>query len=144
MDIARPYAAADREACLALFDSNAPRFFDPSERADYEAFLDEGWPYRVIEREGVIVACGGHAMEPDGTASLCWGMVDGGLHGQGVGTALTEARVAAAREAGAIAVRLDTSQLTTGFYERFGFKVLSVVRDGYAPDKDRCEMRLDF
>ncbi len=147
MDIARPYAAADREACLALFDSNAPRFFDPSERAGFERFLDEMlWPYQLIEREGRVVACGGHAMEPDGrTVSLCWGMVEQGLHRQGLGRRLTEARLAAARaEPGASSVRLDTGQHTTGFYERFGFVIERVVRDGYAPGSDRFDMRLRF
>lgn len=145
MNAARPYVAADRAACLALFDSNAPRFFDPSERAGFEQFLDEmRWPYQVIEREGRVVACGGHAVEPDGrTVSLCWGMVEQGLHGQGLGRRLTEARLAAARaEPGVTAVRLDTGQHTTGFYERFGFVIERVVRDGYAPGSDRFDMRL--
>lgn len=145
MDVARPYVAADRPACLALFDSNAPRFFDPSERAGFEQFLDEmRWPYQVIERDGRVVACGGHAVEPDGrTVSLCWGMVEQALHGQGLGRMLTEARLAAARvEPGATEVRLDTGQHTTGFYQRFGFVIERVVKDGYAPGSDRHDMRL--
>lgn len=152
MDTARPYDAADREACLALFDSNTPRFFDPSERGGFEQFLDEmRWPYQVIERrdsEGParIVACGGHAMEADGeTVALCWGMVEQGLHGQGLGRRLTEARLAAARaEPGATGMRLNTGALTTGFYERFGFVVERVVKDGYAPGSDQHDMRLSF
>jgi ribosomal protein S18 acetylase RimI-like enzyme len=145
MDAARPYVAADRQACLALFDSNAPRFFDPSERAGFEQFLDEmRWPYQVIERDGRVVACGGHAVEPDGrTVSLCWGMVEQGLHGQGLGRMLTEARLAAARaEPGAVEVRLDTGRHTTGFYQRFGFVIERVVKDGYASGSDRHDMRL--
>ena len=144
MEIARPYRDADRAACLRLFESNSPIYFDAAERSDFEAFLDEGWPYQVVERDGRIVACGGHALEPDGSASLCWGMVDGSLHRQGIGDALTRARIAAAKAAGATAIRLDTSQLTTGFYERYGFEVLSVIPNGYAPGKDRCEMRLEL
>ncbi|HYC74862.1 GNAT family N-acetyltransferase [Brevundimonas sp.] len=145
MDVVRPYETRDREACLALFDGNCPRFFDASERSDYEAFLDglDG-PYQVIERDGRAVACGGHAVEPDGrTVSLCWGMVEAGLHGTGIGTALTRARLAAARAtAGADTVRLETSQHTRGFYERFGFEVVTVRKDGFAPGIDACEMRL--
>lgn len=145
MDTARAYTPADREACLALFDSNVPRFFVEAERDGYAAFLDDmRWPYQVIERDGRIVACGGHAVEPDGrTVSLCWGMVEQGLHGQGLGRTLTEARLAAARaEPGVVSVRLDTGQHTTGFYERFGFVIEGVVKDGYAPGSDRHDMRL--
>lgn len=145
MIVARPYRTEDRTACLALFDSNTPRFFDPSELAGFERFLDElVWPYQVIERDGRVVACGGHAVEPDGlTASLCWGMVENGLHGQGLGRALTEARLtAASAEPGVSRVRLDTGQHTTGFYERFGFVIEAVIPNGYAPGSHRHEMVL--
>ncbi|HYC99025.1 GNAT family N-acetyltransferase [Brevundimonas sp.] len=147
MDVARPYETRDREACLALFDGNCPRFFDASERAGYEAFLDgRDGPYQVIERDGRIVACGGHTMESDGrTVSLCWGMVEAGLHGAGLGTGLTRARLASARAApGARTVRLETSQHTRGFYERFGFEAVRVRPDGFAPGIDACEMRLEM
>ncbi len=147
MDIARPYEPKDRAACLALFDSNVPRFFDPTEKAGYERFLDRlDSPYQVIERDGRVVACGGLAVERDGrTATLCWGMVEGGLHGRGVGTALTGARLAAARATpGVEVVRLDTGRWTTGFYERFGFVLETVTPDGYAPGSDRHDMRLDL
>lgn len=147
MDAVRPYEARDREACLALFDGNCPRFFDPSERAEYEAFLDGlDWPYQVIERDGRVVACGGHTPEPDGTTvSLCWGMVEARLHRAGLGAALTQARLAAARaRPGVRTVRLETSQHTRGFYERFGFRVVRVRADGFGPGIDACEMRLEI
>lgn len=61
MQTVRPYAASDRDACLALFDGNTPRFFDPSERAGFAAWLEASTqPYLLIERSGRIVACGGH------------------------------------------------------------------------------------
>lgn len=145
MDVARPYTPADRDACLQLFDSNVPRFFAASERADFEAFLDgfDG-PYQVIERDGRIVACGGHARLEDGrSAGLCWGVVDGALHGRGLGTALTEARLRAIRADPTIeAVWLDTGPRTTGFYERFGFAIEGHAPDGYAPGYDRYDMVL--
>ncbi|MEN5147537.1 GNAT family N-acetyltransferase [Brevundimonas diminuta] len=144
---ARPYRADDREACLALFDGNTPRFFDASERdgfADYLQATAFEHAYQVIERDGRVVACGGHAVEPDGiSVALCWGMVDNGLHGQGVGRALTEARIAAARATpGITRVILNTSQHTQGFYARFGFETVKVTTDGYAPGIDRWDMEL--
>ena len=145
MDIVRPYEARDRDGCLALFDSNTPVFFDTTERDGYAAWLDAGPAgYQVIERDGRIVACGGHAVEADGaTASLCWGMVDGRLHKTGLGQALTEIRIAAARaEPGVTAIQLDTSQHTEGFYRRFGFVTLEVTPDAFAPGIHKHEMRL--
>lgn len=141
----RPYEARDRDACLALFDSNVPTYFTTEERPGFADWLTSMDPraYRVIERDGRVVACGGVGLEPDGAvASLCWGMVDQGLHRQGLGRALTQARIDAARALGATAVRCDTSQKTTAFYERFGFVITAVETDGYGPGLDRCEMRL--
>ncbi len=67
----RPYLAEDREACLALFDGNTPRFFNESEREGFVAWLDDQalrLPYLVIVRDDRIVACGGHAVQPDGSS----------------------------------------------------------------------------
>ena len=55
----------------------------------------------------------------------------------------TEARLAAVKgEPGVTAVRLDTGQHTTGFYERFGFVIERVTPDGYAPGSHRHDMVL--
>ena len=148
-NFARAYAPGDRDACLRLFDGNVPAFFATSERADFEGFLDQldaGCAYQVIECDGRIVACGGHAIEADRTtASLCWGMVDRDLQRTGLGTMLTNARLrAAAQTSGVTQVRLGTSQHTQGFYARFGFEAERVIPDGYGPGLDRWDMRLRF
>ncbi|WP_440984587.1 GNAT family N-acetyltransferase [Xanthomonas sontii] len=148
MNTIRPYVMQDRAACLALFDSNVPQFFDRSERAGFDRFLqhDTGtWHYLVVARAGVVVACGGHALRLDGrVASFGWGMVDRRLHRHGLGRALTEARLDACRSAGVARIELDTSQHTQGFYARFGFGVERVVVDGYGPGLDRWDMALDL
>ena len=148
-DVIRAYAASDREACLRLFDGNVPDFFVASERQDFMHFLEReglGRSYLVITRAGRIVACGGYAIESDGvTASLAWGMVDRVLQRSGLGSRLTEARLRAARSVpGVMQVRLDTSQHTQGFYARFGFQVIAIRKDGYAPELDRWDMLLRF
>jgi ribosomal protein S18 acetylase RimI-like enzyme len=146
--LVRDYTPADREACLDLFDSNVPRFFVPAERAEYAAFLDAlPGPYIVlVEEDGRIVGCGGHAVTPGtGVADLCWGMVEQTLHGTGLGRRLTLERLARVRaDPAARAVALSTSQHTTGFYERLGFIITRVVKDGFAPGLDQCDMRLDL
>lgn len=142
----RAYTPEDREACLAVFDSNVPEFFVEAEREEFAAFLDAlPGPYLVIEDEaGAVVACGGYAVTPEtGTADLCWGMAARRLHGTGLGNRLLAERLRRVHaDPRARAVALNTSQLTRGFYERLGFVTERVVPDGYAPGLDRCDMRL--
>jgi ribosomal protein S18 acetylase RimI-like enzyme len=142
----RPYTPADLDGCLAIFETNVPRYFISKERDAFRAFLEElPGPYIVLEDEqSRIVACGGHAMSDEpGRADLCWGMVRQEKHRKGFGRTLIHARIDAAKADPAVRViALNTSQLTTGFYERFGFRVTSTEPDGYGPGLDRCEMRL--
>jgi GNAT superfamily N-acetyltransferase len=146
----REYTPADRDACLAVFDSNVPRFFVSPEREEFAAFLDAPppGPYLVVEDDaGVVVGCGGYAMgRGTADAHLCWGMVARERHGTGLGRLLLDARLervrADAADGSIEALALHTSQHTRGFYERRGFRLESVTPDGYAPGLDRCDMRL--
>ena len=144
--VSRPYTSADRAACLALFDGNTPRFFAPKERAEFADFLSGApsadAPYLVLVRDDVLIACGGLNREPDTRhVTLTWGMVDRTLQGQGLGTSLTKARLAAARAMSDVdELRLETSQHTRGFYERFGFEVTKVTPDGFGAGLDRYDM----
>ena len=148
--LSRPYAPVDLAACLALFDSNVPTYFAPSERAEFEAFLrgldQASGPYLVLTCHGQIVACGGVLADDQQTASFAWGMVDRALHRQGLGRQRARLRLAQARRMpGITRLRLSTSQHSAGFYEAMGFATTSVTPDGLAPGVDRHDMvmRLD-
>ena len=149
MILSRPYRPDDMAGCLALFDSNTPLFFDASEREGFVSFLNDQalrWPYQVITLEGRIVGCGGHAVEAGGSvASLCWGMVAQDVHGQGLGRALTQARLDAIRAMPQVArVTMNTSQHTQQFYARFGFEPVKVTPDGFGPGIDQWDMMLQL
>ena len=151
----REYSPADRDACLALFDGNVPRYFAPHERDGFAGFLDAlPGPYFVVEEDGAVVACGGYAFEPgSGEVALCWGIVDARRQREGIGTLLTAERLrlaaadssprsgrgGAAEGSGAV---IRTSQHTAEFYARLGFTVTRVEADGHAPGIDFVEMRL--
>ncbi|MGA6149665.1 MULTISPECIES: GNAT family N-acetyltransferase [Stenotrophomonas] len=142
MRISRPYRPADADACLRIFDSNVPGYFGAHERAGFAAYLqhpDRTGDYRVIERDGRIVACAGLAIDGT-TAAFCWGMVEHGLHRQGLGHTLAQARLGLARAVGAQRVTLSTSQHTRGFYAALGFTVTRVVTNGHGPGLDAVEM----
>ncbi|RWR09175.1 GNAT family N-acetyltransferase [Sinirhodobacter populi] len=146
--ISRPYTALDLAACLAIFEGNVPTFFAPDERADFQKHLKNidvaTAPYIVLERGGTVVACGGLTIDKTRKkASLSWGMVDRSLHGQRLGTKLTQARLTLARSVpGLEEIELSTSQHTHGFYEAFGFAVSGIVPCGFGPELDRWDMSL--
>ena len=144
----REYTAADRAACLALFDGYVPVYFDTSERGGFEAFLDAiAFPYLILEDETGVVACGGwtRRRSDPGVADLCWGMVGRGQHKTGLGRALLEARLEQIAAAdGVRTVTLQTSQHTEGFFARYGFVTHRVEPDGFAAGLHMHEMRLNL
>ncbi|HEY6391385.1 MAG TPA: GNAT family N-acetyltransferase [Bryobacteraceae bacterium] len=134
----RSYSSADRDLCLAVFDSNTPRVFDPGARREFEEFLDRrDCPYFVMEHDGAIVGCGGYAIE-QALARLVWGMVRCDSHGLGLGRYLLLFRLREITKAGGIqTVHLETPRHSAQFYEKQGFKVI-----GAASGLDRVEMMM--
>lgn len=133
----RPYHPNDLAACLAIFDSNLPTYFAPTERPDFESFLGdlaEEHAYQVVELDGSIVACGGLSPPVNGTAGFCWGMVQKSRHRQGLGRQLAQARLQQAADDHRVErVALSTSQHTEDFYAALGFRVTRRVKDGHGP-----------
>ena len=141
----RDYAPADREGCLDVFDSNIPEFFSESEREDFVGFLERlpGQYGVVVDTTDRIVACGGIAAsrsDPHG-ADLTWGMVHRSLHRHGIGRVLTRGRLAWVEKMPQVSVvYLNTSHLTDAFYEKFGFRTVKRIPNGYREGLDRCDM----
>jgi N-acetylglutamate synthase-like GNAT family acetyltransferase len=128
MDV-RPYWPADREACLAIFDSvGSPIGFQ--ERASFERFLErpEG-PYFVMEQDGAVMACGGFEIAPEaGLATLVWGMVRRDVQKQGLGRFLLMYRLREIGKLGGVQqVRVEVLREVAGFFEGQGFKAAGVV-----------------
>lgn len=141
----RTFTLNDKQACLALFDANVPRYFDVAEREGFDAFLT-GKPqdYLVLEIEGRVIASGGVTWHQNNTiAGLAWGMVTPELQGTGLGQQLLEARLELVRTRGTgKQVVLSTSQHTAGFYARFGFQNTATIPDGFGSGLDEVEMML--
>lgn len=135
--LVRAYRDADRDGCVACFDSNLPTFFAAHERAEFVQFLDEQvgrFPYFVVEEVGAVVGCGGHFVYRNAAedVGLIWGMVHRARHRRGLGRALLSHRLWVA---GRTARRclLDTTPQSFGFYQRMGFTQIGFEPDGYAP-----------
>lgn len=150
----RSYTPSDRAACLALFNSNVPVFFHPSELMLFESFLDaiergeSGKPtnreehYYVLEDKDALVGCGGVCLRETGNeACMAWGMVDNALHRQGYGRELLIYRLEKMGELFPNSkVVLDTTQHSYSFFERFGFNTKKITDDFYGPGLHRYDM----
>lgn len=145
----RPYQDADFSACLKVMESNTPAYFDPSELAEFQEDLqkratlasDKQWPYFVLQKDSAIAACGGYFISKPGHALLIWGMVSREEHKQGFGRKLLEYRLNA-MPSHVRSVELDTTPVSFGFFQKFGFVEYGREKDGYGPGLDKVFARL--
>jgi N-acetylglutamate synthase-like GNAT family acetyltransferase len=142
----RSYSVRDRDACLEILAGNTPGFFVPKDCETLTGFLsDLPGPYFVTEADGMIVACGGWALDTEGVADLTWGMVRRSLHRRGIGRHLLQYRLQSIREnTHAKVVRVRTAQLVQEFFARQGFITVEVAPNGFGPGLDRVTMDLQL
>ncbi|RYX81768.1 GNAT family N-acetyltransferase [bacterium] len=144
----RPYNPShDQSPVMELFRSNLNPYFTAEEEAEFRHFLSENFPYFVGELETeqgkCIVASGGYAMNAR-YAVLTWGMVARQFHGQGIGRAFIRFRINECREAYPnTAIEIETSQHTAPFYEKLGFRTLSIQPDKWGPNLHLVHMLFD-
>ncbi|HUQ90259.1 MAG TPA: GNAT family N-acetyltransferase [Bryobacteraceae bacterium] len=123
MDL-RTYQPADKDGCLAAFDSNVPAFFQTPDRAAIEAFLDEPpGTFLVLDHDGVVAGCGGYTFEHPDLASIRWLMVRRDLHGNGLGRFLLfSAMRKLTAEGDPAMLRVTSTPAAAGFFEKQGFR----------------------
>lgn len=156
----RLYNLKDKQACLNIFDSNYPKYFDKSERDMFDKWLShqtdstinyksptytnsEADAYYVLELPNKkIIACAGfYILKDEKEARLAWGMIHADYHKQGFGTALYNHRKEKIREVWPNhKITLGTSQHTFPFYEKMGMQVMNSFKDGYGIGLDRYDM----
>ncbi|MBT3179273.1 MAG: GNAT family N-acetyltransferase [Candidatus Marinimicrobia bacterium] len=123
-----------------------PEYIDPSEQILFETFLSKiPSTYFVLFKNKSLIACGGYSLNKDQTiAGLDWGLVDKKYHANGYGTKLLKHRLSHINnQFGTINVKLDTSQKTYKFYEKFGFKIEAISKDKYGIGLDCYDMILE-
>lgn len=150
----RTYEANDREACLAIFASNTPPYFDVSEYQFLDNWLTKkgqgelcyesnaAETFFVLEIENKVLACGGYYIpKNEKRANMVWGMVHNAAHHQGLGKQLLLFRVDEITRLYPLhSISLDTSQHTFRFFERLGFRTLKCIHNGYGEGLHRYDM----
>lgn len=139
----RQYTKKDKTSCLEIFDSNSDRYFGESERDDFAGFLDDpNCTYFVYFYDDELVACGGYYVSSLRTGVLCWGMVSRTHHRKGFGFEMTQQRIQEIKKSEVDKIKMDTSPWSLGFYEKFGFKVIKTIKNGYKEGLDRLDLEL--
>ena len=138
-----PYTQDKFDQCVEIFKSNLNKYFADYELEEFKSFLNQvahKSSYFVVLEMDEVVGCGGYE-EYKNEFTLTWGMIRRDLHGKGYGKKLTRYRLNAIRtEYPNSVIRIDTSQHTQGFYEKQGFKIEAIEKDGYKPGLDKYIM----
>jgi len=118
--VVRLWKPEDTQACLEIYQMNAPGRFPPEVEREFEKVLkrDNG-SMLVIEHKGRIVACGGTSL--DGCqATLIYGLIHPEFQRKGVGRLLLLSRLARFHGP-AVSVNICAVEDSIGYYQRFGF-----------------------
>ena len=136
--------------CIALFEDNTPVYFAPEEKEIFDNFLGRQYPpyhfYLVESDNNLIIACGGIKEElGNGSAMLRWDIVKSEQQKRGIGSFLTRYRIARICKNPKInVINLGTTQKTFSFYEKMGFQVKSIKKDGIATGFDEYYMEQEI
>ncbi|MEM7369002.1 MAG: N-acetyltransferase [Bacteroidota bacterium] len=139
----RPYTIEDRLPLLEVFWQNVPTFFDPSEIADLEAYLDQKpLTYFVLVDQELRLGGAGLRLSNEGkTGHITWIFFHPACQGKGFGSKLLHhclARLAEYEEV--TRIELTTSQLAYQFFEKFGFEVVETQKDFWGKGLDLYRM----
>lgn len=140
----REYLPSDKDACLDIFESNIPLYFNKNEKPLFIEWLDktDREAYYVLINNSKIIGCGGtYYDESKKIAGLAWGMIHQKHHKNGHGFTLTKFRLEKLLiQHPNVVHRIETSQHTKLFYEKFGFKTIVFFKDGFGKGLDKYDM----
>ena len=145
-----PYKFSDNIKCIEAFESNVPTFFAIEEKEEFKAFLSKlengsiQTKFFVVALNDEVIGCGGFGDKNNtGVVSLAWGLIHKNYHKQGFGEKLLRFRLERIKETVPnLPVIVDTTQFTSGFFEKFGFQTTKITNDYYAEGLHRYDMIL--
>lgn len=135
----RNYRPEDKEDVLRLLRLNTPEYFSIEEEQGFHDYLEKhAEHYFLLECNNELAACGGINYADDLLgARISWDIVHPSYQGRRIGNKLLQFRVNQIKSVTTIqTITVRTSQLTYGFYEKFGFILKETAKDFWAPGFD--------
>lgn len=147
MELIREYNKADERKLLELLDLNTPKYFHPSEKEDFQNYLNnEVEDYYVLEYNNEIVGCGGiNYFINNNEARISWDVIHPDYQGKGFGIRLLRYRldkISCYQGINLIVVR--TTQCAFQFYEKVGFNIVKFEKDFWVDGFDLYQMELSI
>ncbi len=142
----REYQEKDKPSLLRIFQANTPLYFDPVEQKHFETYLQEHpETYFVIEKNGKIIGGGGYILCKDKRVGrITWNLIHPDYSHRGFGYKIVSYCLDMLRNIKSVRlIRVCTSQFAHKFYSRFGFNVIDVREDFWAPGLDLYKMEME-
>jgi ribosomal protein S18 acetylase RimI-like enzyme len=137
--IIRAFQASDKEALIKILKANTPKYFDPNEIDDFEAYIDQrASTYLCVEQDGQIIGGAGYYVNNiDLSGRIKWVFFKPEFHKQGLGKLIIEHCIKELESHKLVRnLMLTTSQLAYPFFEKFGFKTTQTKKDYWGPGLD--------
>lgn len=147
------YQEKYKSECLTAFKSNVPDFFATGEIGQFENWLElvvdernsNRYYYNVFVIQGQVIGCGGFLFEESkNEVFLTWGLIHRDYQRKGYGVQLLYYRLKQITQLYPIAsILIDTTQYSYPFFEKYGFKVTTIINDYYSKGLHRYDMMLE-
>lgn len=139
----RNYKSLDKSALLDIFKLNIPKYFDPSELADLEKYLQKhASTYYTVVQNTEIIGGFGFIINENQTGSITWIFFSPNHTGSGSGTKAVQFCHKHMREKfGVTNFSVRTSQHANLFFERFGYTTTHIENNYWGEGLDLYEMK---
>lgn len=135
---------SESQKCIEIFNSNVPKYFKVKEEEDLRNWLTKTQenPYYLMYSNEILVGCGGVFFDHSKKiAGFAWGIIHQDFHKKGFGRELSNFRLTILDQlAPNYLHELSTSQFTYIFFEKIGFQIESIQKDGWFKGMDKYYM----
>ncbi len=138
----RPFQNSDKETLISIFKQNVPKYFDPTELADFESHLESHTStYYTALHDKEIAGGFGFAIKANKIGSITWIFFNPDHTGNGIGTKAVQFCHKQMSELGVKKFSVRTSQHAYQFFEKFGYTTTYIEKNYWGEGLDLYEMK---
>jgi len=143
----RKYKQSDNAGLMQIFKLNTPLYFDLVEQKHFNAYLrTHADTYFVITEKRKIIGGGGYHISEDAkTGRISWNLIHPDHKNLGHGNKIVSYCIGLIKKNRPLTlIHVCTSQFAYGFYSKFGFRIVEIKKDFWAPGLDLYKMEMSI